>query len=511
MRDRQASRRLEEAQKTTARASTGRPRDPVHVPGGRKRHPPAQTGLRGILGRRAAQCCACTPATLSGDGEPAAQPPRAGSAAAAARAAAALETPLEGECWDDVGAGAESGAELAAQDALQRERAAAMQRERAVYQDAWDKGRTALLEEQALADATGAPDQQPAEPQAAEGDVHLELARMPQAQQRLADALEAQRAAGAQQELGFREIISGVRAWVEQDVGEVCLGEALGRGGCGSVALATATRLPGSFALKYAPPGMPNLDTRQAMLDNEATVQAATCLYALSAAGALTHGLLHAAMAHIVAALAHAHAHGVLHLDIKAENVLVFDAGGEIAFKLGDWGAAQLTSDPALACSIPSDIGTPAFMPPEQSAAAAHASAASDVFSAGAMAWALLTQRIPVPADGFLVRACDRPAQKVGPELGTWGPLVAGCTQRDPAMRWPLARVAAYLTQYGAELSSPAAEAEAAPLLAHWHAGGHHASSLVAAGGGGGGKNPAGVVLCLDAHAGGPRAPRPLQ
>lgn len=95
-----------------------------------------------------------------------------------------------------------------------------------------------------------------------------------------------------------------------------------------------------------------------------------------------------AVVARVLAALAEAHGAGVLHRDVKAGNVLATSRGPVLA----DWGAARVAGlpDPARA------LGTPAAMAPERLRGEA-ATAASDVWAAGALGWELATGAPPFP------------------------------------------------------------------------------------------------------------------
>ncbi|MEQ1566041.1 MAG: protein kinase [Myxococcota bacterium] len=94
-------------------------------------------------------------------------------------------------------------------------------------------------------------------------------------------------------------------------------------------------------------------------------------------------------------ALAHAHARGVLHRDLKPDNVLV--AGGEDlrpGIKITDFGIARPLDDTAVGEARP--VGTPQYMAPEQirnepDATGPH----TDIYALGTLAWRLVTGRLP--------------------------------------------------------------------------------------------------------------------
>ena len=98
----------------------------------------------------------------------------------------------------------------------------------------------------------------------------------------------------------------------------------------------------------------------------------------------------------IANALAHAHAHGVVHRDVKPDNVWI-DAEGEAA--LGDFGVAVAEGESAP------PAGTPRYAAPEQTLGEA-ATALSDLFALGVTLYELLCGARPFDSkDLFRMRA----------------------------------------------------------------------------------------------------------
>jgi eukaryotic-like serine/threonine-protein kinase len=96
----------------------------------------------------------------------------------------------------------------------------------------------------------------------------------------------------------------------------------------------------------------------------------------------------------VVDALAHAHHHGVVHRDIKPDNIMI---SGRHALVM-DFGVAKAVSEATGAHTLTSvgvALGTPAYMAPEQAAADPNLDHRVDVYAAGVLGYELLTGQPP--------------------------------------------------------------------------------------------------------------------
>jgi serine/threonine-protein kinase len=144
----------------------------------------------------------------------------------------------------------------------------------------------------------------------------------------------------------------------------------------------------------------------------------------------------------VVDGLACAHQHGVVHRDIKPDNVLLSGHHAVVA----DFGVAKAltaAADDSALTSAGMAIGTPAYMAPEQATADPHADHRADIYAVGVMAYEMLTGAPPfsgpTPQAVLAAHLTDTPRSitkarpSVPPALEA---LVLRCLEKRPADRW---------------------------------------------------------------------------
>jgi serine/threonine-protein kinase len=170
-----------------------------------------------------------------------------------------------------------------------------------------------------------------------------------------------------------------------------------------------------------------------------------------------------AVLTQVADGLAALHEAGIVHRDLKPGNVLIVGgAEGPPVVKIADFGISvirqathrdtenEVTQDARVSGPLPKDkdpaltsaglvMGTPLYMAPELlQGGATRASAASDAFAFGAMAYEMLTGERPFRDVSEQVLE-GRPARPVG-ELARWVPpavaaMVDACLAREPGER----------------------------------------------------------------------------
>ncbi|MEZ4371301.1 MAG: protein kinase [Polyangiaceae bacterium] len=109
-------------------------------------------------------------------------------------------------------------------------------------------------------------------------------------------------------------------------------------------------------------------------------------------------------------ALSKAHAKGVIHRDIKPDNLFICDPEGDPHVKILDFGVAKSDDTDLAMTSTGAVVGTPYYMSPEQLMSAKHVDVRADLWSLGVVAYHALTGQRPFEAETFpgLVLAIER-------------------------------------------------------------------------------------------------------
>jgi TolB-like protein/tRNA A-37 threonylcarbamoyl transferase component Bud32/Tfp pilus assembly protein PilF len=144
-------------------------------------------------------------------------------------------------------------------------------------------------------------------------------------------------------------------------------------------------------------------------------------------------------------ALAYAHEHGVVHRDIKPDNVMISGRHALVA----DFGVAKAVTEATGRSTVTTlgvAVGTPAYMSPEQAAADPHIDQRSDIYAVGAMAYELLTGRPPfvgaTPQQVLAAHVTEAPDSVAKRRPGIPPALeavVMRCLAKRPADRWQTA------------------------------------------------------------------------
>jgi serine/threonine-protein kinase len=245
----------------------------------------------------------------------------------------------------------------------------------------------------------------------------------------------------------------------------------IGRGGMAVVYRATDARLHRRVAIKVLPPELAfNADVRERFL-REAQTAAQLAhpgivpIYAVDEAEGLVFIVMalvdgetlgqrlarevrlplaqvRAILTDVADALAYAHSHGVVHRDVKPDNIMLDRTTGRAV--VTDFGIARAAAGDSRLTVTGVAIGTPAYMSPEQALGERELDGRSDIYSLGVIGYQLLAGEPPFKASNtpaMLVKhvsEAPRPLQPRCPDAPAG--LVNAITRalaKKPEDRWP--------------------------------------------------------------------------
>ncbi|MEX2179231.1 MAG: serine/threonine-protein kinase [Gemmatimonadaceae bacterium] len=271
----------------------------------------------------------------------------------------------------------------------------------------------------------------------------------------------------------------------------------LGRGGMGVVYLARESFLERDVAVKVLPGEVAGGDARERFLREARTAarlshpnivplytfgQADDLLYyvmgfidgetletRLRREGRLPPDETRRITIELASALEYAHSLGVVHRDIKPDNVLLDRASGRAM--LTDFGVAKQRAGLETLTQTGVIVGTPHYMSPEQGSGDRDIDGRSDIYSLGVMAYRMATGRLPFEGSALrevLVQHATRapiPPTQIIPSLPL--DLVTVITRalaKEPAERWPNAGAMREALSPESEESTPDALREIAGM-----------------------------------------------
>ncbi|MCB9554534.1 MAG: serine/threonine protein kinase [Deltaproteobacteria bacterium] len=187
-------------------------------------------------------------------------------------------------------------------------------------------------------------------------------------------------------------------------------------------------------------------------------LQGADLRVTLRASGPMPPGRAVAIARQVLRGLIAAHAQGIIHRDLKAENVFLSQRDGGDFVKLLDFGISKMThppdgesgsdDEPPLYTSTGVVIGTPQYIAPEQAHGDRDVDERADIYALGVMLYEMLTGELPFTGKSALdvvmkhVQEQPVPPRRRKPELGIPVQLeriVLRAMQKERADRYPSA------------------------------------------------------------------------
>lgn len=151
--------------------------------------------------------------------------------------------------------------------------------------------------------------------------------------------------------------------------------------------------------------------------------------------GSRNHATARQTLRALLQALDYAHARGVVHRDVKAENVLFDEAERPM---LADFGIALRRGYGTRVTTAGLAVGSTAYMAPEQ-ARGQNVDARADLYAVGVLAWEMIAGSLPYNAADALsmaIKHAQDPIPRLPPELRHWQKFMDKALAKTPAQRF---------------------------------------------------------------------------
>lgn len=146
----------------------------------------------------------------------------------------------------------------------------------------------------------------------------------------------------------------------------------------------------------------------------------------------------------LAAVLGHVHRGGVVHRDVKPDNVLLTREQGTIRTLLADFGAASIPMADYGPGGPPGAEGTPSFMAPEQALHPNSVDHRSDIYGLGVLGYFMLVGTVPFRGPdvrAVIAQQCAEQYPRLKARRGdipaNLAHAVERCLRADPDARWP--------------------------------------------------------------------------
>lgn len=141
----------------------------------------------------------------------------------------------------------------------------------------------------------------------------------------------------------------------------------------------------------------------------------------------------------VLAGLAHAHQQGIVHCDIKPENILLSHHKGRWRAKISDFGIAKLVQEQANHQGGTGQTGSPAYMAPERFYR--QYSPAADVYAVGIMLFELLVGQRPFSGTPTALQSAhlNQPVPKAEQLIEPLKSIITKALEKLPGRRYPSA------------------------------------------------------------------------